>query len=168
MSVSVISVCNIKKQVSGCSMMFDACSSTVLCDFSEDDLRVAKGGYYLLTGLSVSGYDWVLNEEIGKFRVLVDLLDELCLSHATALLHQEVHDCLWYQVCDSLLDDCEIAVDKVLDDASLHDYARAFLFRVSPQLLLDIIQNDLRQVTVLINHWSCLRDLDLLPLPGGV
>ena len=56
-------------------MMFDACSSAVLCDFSEDDLCVAKGSYYLLTGLSVSGYDWVLDEEIGKFRVLVDLLD---------------------------------------------------------------------------------------------
>ena len=75
MSVSVISVWNIKKQVNGWSMIFEACSSTVLCDFGEDDLCVAKGRYYLLTGLSVSGYDWVLNEEIGKFRVLVDLLD---------------------------------------------------------------------------------------------
>ena len=75
MSVSVISVSNIKKQIRGCSMMFDVCSSAILCDFGEDDLRVAKGRYYLLAGLSVSGDDWVLNQEIGKLRVLVDLLD---------------------------------------------------------------------------------------------
>ena len=46
-------------------MMFDVCSSAVLCDFGEDDLRVAKGGYYLLTGLSVGSYDRILNQKVG-------------------------------------------------------------------------------------------------------
>ena len=45
--------------------MFLVCSTSVLCDFSKDDLSVAKGRYYLLTSLSVCSYDRILNQEIG-------------------------------------------------------------------------------------------------------
>lgn len=88
---------------------------------------------------------------------MVDLNYKLTLGQSATLIDEEPHDCLGNEVGNVLFNNGEVAKDKVLDDASLHDNARTLLLWVGTQGHRYLIKEDFGQVTMLIDCWPLVH-----------
>lgn len=128
-------------------------SNTVLIDFLEQNLSRAKRCDYLTTGFPIGCDDGVFHQEFVQVGVLVHVDDQLALSESPALVDKEVHDGLWNEVGNVLLHDRVVAENQVLNHASLHNDARAFLLGVGSQRARHFVEEDFREVAVLVDRW---------------